>query len=74
MYDQTSNIMKVNEGRKQLFVHKARALENIPPTQAALKQHIKRACYQANIWYQSLASEPQLLNPSDWGWTKDQTG
>ena len=74
MYDRTSDIMEVNEAREQLFAHKARALENIPPTKAALKQHIKRACYQANIWYQALVSEPQLLNPSDWGWPKDPTG
>ena len=37
MYDRTSNIMEVNKARKQLFAHKSRALENIPPTQAALK-------------------------------------
>ena len=74
MYDRTSDIMEVNEARKQLFAHKGRTLENIPPTQAALKQHIKRACYQANIWNQSLISEPELLNPSDWGWTKDTSG
>ena len=58
MYDRTSDIMEVNEARKQLFAHKGRTFENIPPTQAALKQHIKRACYQANIWNQSLISEP----------------
>ena len=74
MYDRTSDIMEVNEARKQLFAHKGRTLENIPPTQAALKQHIKRACYQANIWNQSLISEPELLNPSDWGWTKHTSG
>ena len=74
MYDRTSGIMEVNEARKQLFAHKGRTLENIPPTQAALKQHIKRACYQANIWNQSLISKPELLNPSDWGWTKDTSG
>ena len=74
MYDRTSDIMEVNEARKQLFAHKGRTLENIPRTQAALKQHIKRACYQANIWNQSLISEPELLNPSDSGWTKDTSG
>ena len=65
MYDRISDIMEVNDTKKQLFAHKARALENIPPTQAALRQHIKRARYQANIWNQSLVPEPELLDPSD---------
>ena len=74
MYDRTSDIIEVNKAWKQLFAHKARALENISPTQEALKQHIKCACYQANIWNQSLVLELELLNPSDWGWTKDTSG
>ena len=74
MYDRTSDIMEVNQARKHLFAHKCRALENIPPTQAALQQQIKRACYQANIWNQSLVLQSELLNPSNWGWTKDASG
>ncbi|KAG0729102.1 hypothetical protein GWK47_003575 [Chionoecetes opilio] len=52
MYDRTSDTMEVNDARKQLFAHKSRALENIPPTQAALQQHIKRASLQGNCWNQ----------------------
>ena len=74
MYDGNSDIMEVSEASKQLFAHNGRTLENIPLTQAALKQHIKRACYQANILNLSLISEPKLLNPSDWSWTKDTSG
>jgi len=44
MYDRTCDFMAVNDARKHLFAYKARTLENIPPTQAALVQHIKRAC------------------------------
>ena len=29
-----SDITEINEARKQLFAHKGRTLENIPPTQA----------------------------------------
>lgn len=54
MYDRTSDSLQVNDARKQLFTQKSRTLENIPPTQAALMQHIKRACYQANSWNQAL--------------------
>lgn len=54
MYDRTSDIMEVNVARKQLFAHKSRAVDSIPPTQAALQQHIKRASLQANCWNQTL--------------------
>ena len=52
---------------------RSRTLKNIQPTQAALKQHIKRACYQANSWNQALVLAPDVLDPSEWGWTI-QTG
>lgn len=74
MYDRISESTHVNEARKQLFTQKSRTLENIPPTQAALVQHIKRTCYQANCWNQALVRDPQMPEPSDWGWTKETTG
>ena len=45
MYDKTSEKIKVNDARKQLFSTKGRSLESIPPTRAALIQHTKRAAY-----------------------------
>ena len=45
MYSKTSEIDEVNEARKQFFTLKSRSLENIPPTQTALVQHIKRTTY-----------------------------
>ncbi len=74
MYDRTSESMEVNDARKQLFSQKSRTLDNIPPTQAALKQHIKRTCYQANCWNQALVTDPDMPEPSGWGWTKETTG
>ena len=71
MYDRTSETMEVNEARKQLFTQKSRTLENIPPTKAALEQHIKRACYQANCWNQALVPRQQM---PDWEWIKEATG
>ena len=44
----------VDEPRKYLFTQKIRLLENLPPTQNALKQHILRAAYQGNVWEQML--------------------
>ena len=74
MYDRTSESTTVNGARKQLFAQNSRTLENIPPTQAALKQHIKRTCHQANCWNQALVKDPEIPDPSDWGWMKDTTG
>ncbi|CAB3998852.1 Hypothetical predicted protein [Paramuricea clavata] len=67
MYDRTSESTNVNDARKQLFTQKSRTLENIPPTQAALKQHIKRTRYQAHCWNQALVKDPEMPDPSDWG-------
>ena len=41
LYDRTSDQVSVNDSRKQLFTQKSRSLENLPPTQAALVEHIK---------------------------------
>ena len=74
LYDRTSDLVQVNDARKQLFAQKSRSLENIPPTYAALREHIKRASYQANCWNQALTPNPELPSPTDWGWRKDTEG
>ena len=66
MHDRTSACFGVNEARKKLFIHKSRSLENIPPTKAALEQHIKRAGLQAHCWSQTLVKNPRLPGPSNW--------
>ena len=71
LYDRTSDQMGVNEARKNLFTQKSRSLENLPPTLAALVQHIKRASYQANSWNKALCLNPNLPSPMDWGWQKN---
>ena len=76
LYDWTSDLQTVNDARKQLFTQKSRSLENIPPTQAALKQHTKRANYQAHCWSMTVIQIPELPSPAEWpwGWWKDATG
>ena len=69
MFSKSCNAASVNEARHQLFSHGLRGLESIPPTQAALYEHIKRCILQASfIWRQALV--PQLGIPSfdQWGW------
>ena len=48
-----------------------RQYDLIPPTQAALKEHAKRASYEAGyVWGQALKRHPQMQSPSNWGWVK----
>ena len=73
MYDRTSDIEEVNVVRKYLFTQKSRSLENLPPTLAALEQHIKSVCYQSNCWNQAFNPNPNLPSLADWGWKEEQT-
>ena len=70
LYDRTNRSGSVNEARKFLFSQKGRQIENIPPSQAALHQHIPRAVYQAAfVWNQCLSPQMVLPDPGNWGWT-----
>lgn len=69
LYDRKSPVHTVNQSRKYLFTKKKNSLENILPTQAALKAHAKRAGYQAGfVWKQSLQKTAIFPEPTDWGW------
>ncbi len=76
LYDRTSELQNVNEARVHL-VSQGNALDNITPTQAALKQQIVRASYTGgHTWGedQLTRSNPTLLSPESWGWIKETTG
>lgn len=51
LYDRLSDTDDVNECRRSLFTKKARSVEQIPPTQDALLQHMKRATFQSRSVY-----------------------
>ena len=71
MYDRSSESKKVNETRFDLFARKQRSYDSIPPTKAALVEHIKRSVLQAgHTWGQSLSKTQNLPSPSRWGWEK----
>ncbi len=40
LYDKTSSLSSVDEAREDLFCHKNRAMDRIPPTTNALLQHV----------------------------------
>ena len=46
-YDKSSQLTKVDEAWLDLFAHKNKPYDSIPPTLGALTQHILRAAYQA---------------------------
>lgn len=69
LYDRTSTLVSIDECRKHLFTKKGRAMDAIPPTRAALEQHIKRAVYQGgHCWGKMLQVTLNLPSPGDWGW------
>ena len=70
IYDKNSPILQINDARLNLFAHKTRQIENIPPTQGALIQHTLRAILQARIWYQMTSKTIQEANPTEFGWVK----
>ena len=65
----------VNDARKQLFTQKDQAIDALPPTQEALRQHIKRTAYQAGYcWGQMMVAAAEIPSPSEWGWIRSDTG
>lgn len=75
LYDRASSEEKVNRARKQLFSKKGRTMEGLPPTQAALLEHTKRAAFQAgHVWAQMFVPVPSLPCPSEWGWLQTAEG
>ena len=63
MYSKDCGLVHVNEARHHLFTS---GKKNIPPTQSALFQHIKRALLQASFyWNQAISCHqdiPDLVN------------
>ena len=76
VYDRASTGATVDEAHRDLFTRKGRAIESIPPTSAALVQHVKQAACQAGYcWGHALVAVPDIPCPSSWGWHRgpDQT-
>jgi len=45
-------------------------MSGLPPTKAALQQHMKRAALQGgHYWGCTTVPYRQLPSPADWGWT-----
>ena len=75
LYDRVSACSSVDDCRRELFTKKGRSIESLPPSRAALLEHVQRAAYQAgHCWGQSLVANPVLPWPNNWGWEKSSAG
>jgi hypothetical protein len=61
----------VNELRKFFIVGDNRYLFTIPPTAAALHQHVLRAAYQTGVVWGRCLKGSDVLSPLSWGWDQD---
>lgn len=46
-------------------------LQSLPPTMESFSENVKRAHLQACIWKSALDTDPPDLNPTNYGWTKN---
>ena len=76
IYAPSSNTVKVNELRYEMFFSKRGEVESsaLPPCEGSLQQHIRRVNYQAAIWRRCLVGKPDVPEPDGHGWTRDDDG
>ena len=68
LYSRSSNALTCNDARRELFCE-GRSIDAIPPTSAALFQHVLRAVFVTGYyWAQATVSMQELPSPEDWGW------
>ena len=66
----TCNTKEANEERQILFSRDNKVTENIPPTKAALRQHVLRSVLKSSKWRRSYCKEFDDRNACQWGWQK----
>ena len=74
LYSVSCTLTDVNQALAA-FAQSSRTFEYLPPTRAALVEHVKRKTHQAGyVWGQSIIAKQVLPSPSLWGWVKSETG
>lgn len=58
----------INALRLKLSISKQMSMKNLPPSNPALFQHLKRCYWQANIWYKAHIPVITELDPIEFGW------
>jgi hypothetical protein len=71
LYDQksfASSHHNINKLRVKLVTGQDASLVRLPPSEAALRQHILRASFQTKVWHSSCLAKPPLPSPMEYGW------
>ncbi|CAC5420517.1 unnamed protein product [Mytilus coruscus] len=72
LYDQKKKYASchqdINKLRVKLATSKDSSLVRLPPSEAALRQHILRASFQTKIWHDSCLAKPPLPSPLEYEW------
>ena len=68
MYGYHDVATDINTVRYSLFCTRAAESAQLPPTQDALKMHIKRANYQAGVWRRAMEANPARPYFHNQGW------
>ena len=55
-------------------VHSAPSLKSLPPSHCAFVEHVHRAQHQTIIWKSATQSDPPDLDPTQYGWHRDENG
>lgn len=58
----------INEMRVKLATTKQSSVQNLPPSNPALVQHLKRCYWQAHYWYNAHMTMVTEINPINSGW------
>ena len=75
LYSVYCTLTDVNHARQQIFAQSSRTFEYLPPTKAAMVEHVKRTTHQAGyVRGQSIIAKLVLPSPSLEGWVKSETG
>jgi hypothetical protein len=68
LYDQKSFASYINKLRVKLASGRDASLVRLPPSEAALRQHILRASFHTKVWHDSCLAKPPLPSPIEYGW------
>jgi hypothetical protein len=72
LYNQKKSFASSHHNINKLWVKLATSrdasLVRLPPSEAALRQHILRASFQTKVWHASCLAKPPLPSPMEYGW------
>jgi hypothetical protein len=58
----------INKLRVKLATVRDASLVRLPPSEAALRQHILRASFQTKVWHTSCLAKPPIPSPMEYEW------